>query len=328
MVIRKSKRPFFNCLFGLDDAIVGGLIGVAGDLFGASMTNSATSDMNREMQERNIAWEKEQLQNKHQWEVADLKAAGLNPILSANTSSSAVSAGTPSGQGAQVNISKSLEAIANSALAKKEMELKDYTAQSDRIRAEADMLRAKNDEARTPSAIESAQSQADLNLTNIWRLSRLTPLEEAYTKANIDKTQQDMLNSIAQVTALIQLYDKQGNMFEQMGNAAVVSADAARRNAAANEIIAQVAEQNGVSERALKAALAGEADAKTVEAAARTEQILKENKSLDWQLKRDMYHNPNAAGSPTGPGSGNMLFGFGELLRNGLGGSLNFSLHK
>ena len=323
MIIRKSKRVLYHCLFGLDDAVVGGIIGVAGDLFGASMTNSATADMNRSIQERNIAWEKEQLQNKHQWEVADLKAAGLNPILSAQSGSSAVSAGTPSGQGAAVNISKSLEAIANSALAKKEMELKDYTAQSDRIRAEADMLRAKNDEARTPSAIESAQSQADLNLTNIWRLSKLTPLEEAYTKANINKTQQDMLNSIAQVQALIQLYDKQGEAALMMGSAAQSSAAAANRSAAAQEIIAQVAQQNGVSERALKDALAGKATEETREAAARVEQVLQQNKSLDWQLKKDMFHNP---GAQQGSFAGTGLAGFGEMLRNGIGGAVNFSL--
>ena len=235
MIIQRYKRKLYHCLFGLDDALVGGVLGVAGDLFGASMTNSATAKMNREAQERNIAWEREQLTHKHQWEVADLKAAGLNPILSATSGSSAVSAGTPSGQGAPINISKSLEAIANSALAKKEMELKDYTAESDRIRAEADMLRAKNDEARTPSAIESAQSQADLNLTNIWRISKLTPLEEAYTKANIDKTQQDMLNSIAQVQALVTMYDRQGRAALMMGSAAQSSAAAANRSAAAQE---------------------------------------------------------------------------------------------
>lgn len=331
MIIQRSKRKLYHCLFGLDDAIVGGVLGVAGDLFGAGLASSAQDkaiSANREMQQTNIAWQKAQLQNKHFWEVGDLRQAGLNPILSAMNGSSAVSAGTPSSSpvNPDLKISRTLEAIANSALAKKEMELKDFTARSDRIRAEADMLRARNDEARTPSAIESAQSQADLNLTNIWRISKLTPLEEAYTKANIDKTQQDMLNSIAQVQALVTMYDRQGRAALMMGSAAQSSAAAANRSAAAQEIIAQVAAQNGVSERALKDALAGKASQETLEAAARTEEVLQHNKNLDWQLKRDMYHNPNAAGRPTGPGSGNMLFGFGELLRNGLGGSLNFSV--
>lgn len=44
---------------------------------------------------------KETMQNAHQWEVQDLKKAGLNPILAANGNTSALGASTPSGpQGA------------------------------------------------------------------------------------------------------------------------------------------------------------------------------------------------------------------------------------
>ena len=35
-------------------------------------------------QYHNWLWQKEAMQNRHQWEVADLRKAGLNPILSAN----------------------------------------------------------------------------------------------------------------------------------------------------------------------------------------------------------------------------------------------------
>lgn len=35
----------------------------------------------RNMQRRQIEWERERAKNAHQWEVEDLKAAGLNPIL-------------------------------------------------------------------------------------------------------------------------------------------------------------------------------------------------------------------------------------------------------
>lgn len=305
-------------MFGFDD-IIGGVLDIAGGIIGADMQNSASESL----QANNIAWQREQLQNKHQWEVEDLRKAGLNPILSAANSSSAVSAGSPQGANPNIQLSKSLEALSNSALMRKETELKQYSLESDRMRAEADMLRAKNDEARTPSAIEMSQSQADLNLTNIWRLNKLVPLEEAYTKANINKTQQDMLNSIAQVQALIQLYDKQGQAALMMGSAAQSSAAAANRSAAAQEIIAQVAQQNGVSERALKDALAGKATEETREAAARVEQVLQQNKTLDWQLKKDMFHNP---GAQQGSFAGTGLAGFGEMLRNGIGGSVGLSI--
>lgn len=303
---------------GFFDAVIGGVF----DLAGAAFQNSATEGM----QENNIAWQREQLQNKHQWEVEDLRKAGLNPILSATNGSSAVSAGSP--QGAPVNFGKVLESISNSALMQKETELKKEALDIEKTKADAAMVEAKSAEAVGNSAIEKNQTESDLNVTNIWRISELTPLEVAYTKANISKTEQDMLNSIAQVQALMELYDKQGTAALMMGEAAQSSAAAANRQAAAQEIIATVAQQNGVSERALKAALTGEADQRTKESAARVEEILTQNKALDWQIKRDMYHNPNASGKSTGIGSGNMLFGFGELLRNGLGGSLNFSVHK
>lgn len=97
MIVRKSKRPIYHCLFGLDDAIGGALLGgaldIAGGIFAADMQNSATEGF----QQANIAWQRDQLQNKHQWEVADLRKAGLNPILSASNASSAVSAGSPQG---------------------------------------------------------------------------------------------------------------------------------------------------------------------------------------------------------------------------------------
>ena len=121
MLIQKRKSPIFHCLFGIDDAILGGVLGFAGDLFGASMASDAQSSAmqaNREMQERNIEWEREQLHNKHQWEVGDLRKAGLNPILSATTGSSAVSAGTPSNTPVkpEFQLSRTLEAISHSAL--------------------------------------------------------------------------------------------------------------------------------------------------------------------------------------------------------------------
>ena len=62
MLIQKRKSPIFHCLFGIDDAILGGVLGFAGDLFGASMASDAQSSAmqaNREMQERNIEWERE-----------------------------------------------------------------------------------------------------------------------------------------------------------------------------------------------------------------------------------------------------------------------------
>lgn len=52
---------------------------VGAAFIGAAGSAASAKSINRQ----SLAFAREQMQNKHQWEVADLKKAGLNPILSA-----------------------------------------------------------------------------------------------------------------------------------------------------------------------------------------------------------------------------------------------------
>lgn len=77
---------------------IGGLIN---DLTGASSSANSSYKYNAALQNQNWAHQKEAMQNAHQWEVADLKAAGLNPALSAG--GNGASTGGAGGGGGGVN---------------------------------------------------------------------------------------------------------------------------------------------------------------------------------------------------------------------------------
>lgn len=290
--------------------LAGSVLDIAGGLFSADMQNSATESM----QQRNIDWEREQLQNKHQWEVADLRKAGLNPILSAPNASSAVSAGSPQGANPDIKLSKTLEALSNSALVKKQESIAEYDAETRRIQALAQKKLANVEENKAPSAIGVNESQRWLNLQNAERVSHLWPMEVAYAKANVDYTIQKMINSIIEVNAKAQYLDRAGIAQLQIGSAAQSQAAAAHRQAAANERIAATMEANGVSHREVEKFQAGLYDQQIKESVVRVSKILTENEQLNFNLKKDMLHNPNYARTDGGNWFTETVFGLGEYL--------------
>ena len=56
--------------------VAGAAIGAISGIYGSNVSNSAAF----EMQANSIAAQKESMQNRHQWEVEDLRKAGLNPF--------------------------------------------------------------------------------------------------------------------------------------------------------------------------------------------------------------------------------------------------------
>ena len=86
-------------------AAIGGLLGFAGQ--------ESANDAQMEMLERQIELQKEVLQNKVQWNVDDMRSAGLNPVLSVMGSGGA-SGSAPSASAPQVGNSGA--AAMNSAL--------------------------------------------------------------------------------------------------------------------------------------------------------------------------------------------------------------------
>lgn len=67
-------------------AAIGGALGLAGSMLGASSAKKASKQSllyNMWALEQQKAWEKEKATHAHQWEMEDLKKAGLNPALTA-----------------------------------------------------------------------------------------------------------------------------------------------------------------------------------------------------------------------------------------------------
>lgn len=121
-----------NLLGGLGGSLISGLLGSSG-IRSQNAANAKQAQLNREFQERMSS-------TAHQRAVADLRAAGLNPILSATKGG----ASTPSG--AQAQMQNELEPLANSA---KQAAL--LTAQIAQVRAQTDKTRAETD-AISPKA--------------------------------------------------------------------------------------------------------------------------------------------------------------------------------
>ena len=129
-----------------------------------------------------IAWERERAQNAHQWEVADLKAAGLNPILSAGGQGAMTSAINPpmpdySGiSGISSASSAAKQARTAEKAQKKDAELKDAEIEAVKAKAELDRETANN--TALEAQYNSARNAAQLPLFGI---------EENYNKSGIGK---------------------------------------------------------------------------------------------------------------------------------------------
>ena len=90
---------------------IGGLIN---DITGASSSAKQSYKYSAALASQNAAYQKEFAQNAHQWEIEDLKKAGLNPILSAGGSGASASGGGGAAITAQ-NGAGGLSSIMNSA---------------------------------------------------------------------------------------------------------------------------------------------------------------------------------------------------------------------
>lgn len=207
---------------GIFSSLIGGALG----LFCANSSNSAQSAMQSNAQ----AFNKEVMQNRHQWEVSDLKAAGLNPLMSVTSPTGTLS--SPMGTAAKPDIAQSAAALGQLSIQDKQAEAALNSAEANKINAEANMMNAETNRSKSPSEIGlntamelNARSQVTLNNLQAEWLPKLN-------QANLNRTEQDIANSILETTAKVSLMAKQGD-------AALISANAASSQAATAAIVGE-----------------------------------------------------------------------------------------
>lgn len=266
---------FLGALVG---AVAGGLMGLAGD----SMNNSAAASRQEDAQ----AFNREAMQNKHQWEVKDLKAAGLNPMLSAmngstgTLGSSAASASSSSVGSSSASMSS---AFAQNMLAKKSMatldsEIEKNNADALKARAEAQSTLDMVDVAKQNSAsqIELNASNADLFRSETERNNIWNKYGDELTKAGLKKAQIDNIYAVAVNEALIAKYESESYNARSQGQAAL-------SNATTNRINADTARMVGISQQAANYAASEKGRAEAKKDLAIMNQVVSENKVYDFE---------------------------------------------
>lgn len=206
--------------------------GAALDWFATDEANSA----NARALESQMAFNREVMQNRHQWEVEDLRKAGLNPLMSTTSPTGTLSA--PNSSPAQkANLAQSAAAFANIDIARKNAEAQLNSSKADLANArtneinantakaamENDVIRAQNDFRIASEQINIAERDLDLRKRLADADVDLKTAQSVFQKiqnfyapkiqqAELDYRVQQIMLEAATAYASIELMRKQGNM--------------------------------------------------------------------------------------------------------------------
>lgn len=241
----------------LGDAL-GPVIGAVGGILGESIGASSANSLQRDTLNQQMAFNREVMQNRHQWEVEDLKKAGLNPLLSATSPTGTLSSpGAPAA--AKANYAQSAQALASLSIQNKQAEAQ--LASSEAAKLNAESLKRKTD-FETGSQFDFAKSswQSDFNLRKSLAESTISTAADQRKLIQAQTMYQKIQNVYAPY--LNELSLDQG---QQAMSLAVMKTDAEIKelnaragsevtNAQANMMLAVNAEKMGVSQRSLNSA--------------------------------------------------------------------------
>lgn len=232
----------------------GAIVGGIGEYFGTSSANA----LQQSMFNKQMAFNREVMQNRHQWEVEDLKKAGLNPLLSATSPTGTLSAPGASAP-AKANYAQSAQALASLSIQNKQAEAQLASSEAAKLNAETLKRRTEFDMGPQFDFTKSSW-QFDFNLRKSLADSSIATASEQQKLIKAQTMYQKIQNVYAPY--LNELNLSQG---EQAMALALMKTDAEVRelnaradsevtNAQANMMLAENAEKMGVSQRQLNSA--------------------------------------------------------------------------
>jgi len=136
------------------------VLGAVGSGIGAAFATDDAQDFATNSAQQANAFTKEQLQNRHQWEVADLRKAGLNPILSALR-------GTPSIGGSAQAVAQGNAALDAATLSQSASAARAVRLNEQKLQSEIELLQANSTAAKTQGVKNLAEARNTGNIGNI-----------------------------------------------------------------------------------------------------------------------------------------------------------------
>lgn len=184
----------------MEPITAGALITGGAALLGGFLNNQSNAQQSRVAAEHNqgtareqMAFQRDMSNTAHQREVYDLRAAGLNPVLSAGGSG----ASTPSGAAGQMTPAKFEDPLAKSISSAMEYR---------RLKKEIDAVESQN--ALNDAATQTQQSQRLLNITNAKAAAVQAATNEAQlpaikAKAQLEEKRADIDNKMLKYDAIM-----------------------------------------------------------------------------------------------------------------------------